>query len=184
MIIGIDIDGVLIDDDTYRLDYTAKYCYENNLPEMDRPYEYEIKCTWDIDTLEDYDRKYYLDYIKNAPARAFASEIIKKLHDEGNKIIIITGRDYEYKKETADWLNKNNIVHDELCFAYPKTETIQERNVDIMIEDCQDLIPDITNVAHVFCYDNRYNINLNCKNMTRVFSWYDIYSKIRREYQH
>lgn len=29
MIIGIDIDGVLIDDDTYRLDTISKYCYEN-----------------------------------------------------------------------------------------------------------------------------------------------------------
>lgn len=180
MIIGIDIDGVLIDDDTYRLDHIAKYCYENNLPEMDRPYEYEEKCTWDVKTLEDYNEKYYLNYIKNAPAKTFASEIIKKLHDEGNKIIIITGRYPKDKQETANWLEKNNIIYDELCFAYPKTEAIRKRKVDIMIEDNPEFIKDIINITKVFCYDNRYNVNLNCKNMTRVFSWYDIYSKIKR----
>ena len=45
MNIGIDIDGVLIDDDTYRLDTITKYCYENNLPDLDKPYNYESKCT-------------------------------------------------------------------------------------------------------------------------------------------
>lgn len=30
-----------------------------------------------------------------------------------------------------------------------------------------------------FCYDCRYNRDLNCKNMIRVFSWYDIYRKIK-----
>lgn len=181
MVIGIDIDGVLMDDDTYRLDHIAKYCYENNLPEMDRPYNYEIKCTWGVSTIEDYDKKYYEDYIKNTPAKAFAAEIIKKLHNEGNKIIIITGRDYEYKQEIEEWLDRNNIIYDELCIVYPKTNTVKEKNVNVMIEDCPDLIPDIAKVSHVFCYDNRYNVNLECENMTRVFSWYDIYSKIKRK---
>lgn len=30
MNIGIDIDGVLTNDDDYILDFTSKYCYENN----------------------------------------------------------------------------------------------------------------------------------------------------------
>ena len=92
MIIGIDIDGVLIDDDTYRLDNMAKYCYENELPNIDNPYSYEKKCNWTSDIYEDYRKKYFFNYIKTAPVRAYASEIIKKLHDEGHKIIIITGR--------------------------------------------------------------------------------------------
>ena len=61
MIIGIDIDGVLIDDDTYRLDYMTKYCYENHLPDLDNPYAYEQKCNWDEEILEDYRNKYFFD---------------------------------------------------------------------------------------------------------------------------
>jgi uncharacterized HAD superfamily protein len=54
MNIGIDIDGVLMDDDTYRLDTITKYCYENNLPDLDNPYKYEIKCNWSNEIKEDY----------------------------------------------------------------------------------------------------------------------------------
>ena len=31
MRIGIDIDGILTNDDNYILDFTSKYCYEHNL---------------------------------------------------------------------------------------------------------------------------------------------------------
>lgn len=59
MNIGIHIDGVLMDDDTYRLDTITKYCYENNLPDLDNPYKYEIKCNWSNEIKEDYRQKYY-----------------------------------------------------------------------------------------------------------------------------
>lgn len=59
MIIGIDIDGVLIDDDTYRLDTISKYCYENGLPGFDNPYAYERKFNFSKEKLEDYREKYF-----------------------------------------------------------------------------------------------------------------------------
>ena len=123
MKIGIDIDGVLIDDDQYRLDTMAKYCFENNLPRIDYPYKYESKCKWNDETKKDYRNQYYFEYVKNAPIRRYASEVIKKLHDDGHKIVIITGRyktteDSEIGKkmrnDTEQWLNKNNIIYDKI----------------------------------------------------------------------
>lgn len=188
MIIGIDIDGVLMDDDTYRLDHITKYCYENQLPDMDNPYAYEEKCEWEREISEDYREKYFFNYIKNAPIRDFAAEVIQKLHDEGNKIVIITGRyktqedseiGKQMRKDTEDWLNKNNIIYDEICYAHcPKTKEIIEKNIDIMIDDSPEILPEIVKVTKVLCYDNRYNRDLEYNNMTRVFSWYDIYMKI------
>lgn len=190
MIIGIDIDGVLIDDDTYRLDYMTKYCYENHLPDLDNPYAYEQKCNWDEEILEDYRNKYFFDYIKNAPARNFAAEIIQKLHDEGNKIIIVTARHktkedseigMQMRRDTENWLNRNNIIYDEICYARcPKTKEIKEKNIDIMIDDSPEIIPEIVKVTKVLCFDNRYNRDIEYNNMTRVFSWYDIYRKIKQ----
>ena len=49
-----------------------------------------------------------------------------------------------------------------------------------MIEDSPETIPTFVKHTHVFCYDCRYNRDLKLDNMTRVFSWYDIYSKIRK----
>lgn len=190
MIIGVDIDGVLIDDDTYRLDYITKYCYENQLPNLDNPYAYEDKCIWKKEILEDYRKKYFFYYIKNASVRNFAAEVINKLHNEGHKIIIITGRyktqedskiGEQMRKDTVYWLNKNNIIYDEICYAYcPKIKEIKEKNIDIMIEDSPKTIPQIAKITKVLCFDNRYNRDLKCDNMIRVFSWYDIYRKIKQ----
>ena len=45
--IGIDIDGVLTNDDDYLIDTITKYVYENNLEGLKRPYEYEYrKANW------------------------------------------------------------------------------------------------------------------------------------------
>ncbi len=188
MIIGIDIDGVLTDDNTYRLDCMSKYCYENNLSVFDYPYAYEDKCKWSDEILENYRKQYFFDYIKNIPARRFASEVIKKLHEEGHKIIIITGRyktqedsdiGKQMREDTINWLNKNNIIYDDICFTFsPKTSAIREKKVDIMIDDSPRVIPEVAKIVKAFCFDNSYNINLDLPNMTRVFSWYDIYRKI------
>jgi len=189
-IIGIDIDGVLTDDDTYRLDTMTKYCQENNLPELDSPYNYEEKCNWSEEIDNDYKREYFFEYIKNTPIRRFASEVIEKLHEEGNKIIIITGRyktqeDSEIGKQmradTINWLRKNKVVYDEICFVYPpKVKEIMEKKIDVMIDDSPYVIEKVTNITKVLCFDNRYNRDLKYSNMTRVFSWYDIYRKIKQ----
>ncbi len=189
MRIGIDIDGVLTDDDTYRLDAMAKYCFENNLPDIENPYKYENKCNWSKEIKEDYSQKYFFEYIKNAPARKFAAEVIEKLHNEGNRIIIITARyktqedskiGEQMRNDTICWLNKNKIIFDEICYAHcPKTKEIQEKNIDVMIDDSPEILPEIVKYTKTLCFDNRYNINLQYDNMIRVFSWYDIYSKIK-----
>jgi uncharacterized HAD superfamily protein len=43
MNIGIDIDGVLTNDDDYILDFTSKYCYGNNLNGFDNANLYEYR---------------------------------------------------------------------------------------------------------------------------------------------
>ncbi len=189
MNIGLDIDGVLIDDDTYRLDTMSKYCFENNLPNLDKPYEYENKCNWTEETINDYRNKFFYEYLRNAPVRNYSVEVIKRLHDEKNRIIIITGRykctenseiGEKIRKDTIYWLNKNNILYDEICFTKcPKIKAIQQKNIDLMIEDSPEIIPQIVKYTKVLCYDNRYNVNLQYDNMVRVFSWYDIYRKIK-----
>lgn len=189
MNIGIDIDGVLMDDDTYRIDTMTKYCYENNLGNLDNPYKYESKCNWSEEIKEDYRQKYYFEYVKNMPAKKFAAEVIEKLHNEENKIVIITGR-YKTQEDskigqrmrdyTVQWLKNNNIIYDEICYAHcPKTKEIQEKNIDLMIDDSPEILKEIIKYTKVLCFDNRYNMNLQYDNMIRVYSWYDIYIKIK-----
>ncbi len=192
MRIGIDIDGVLTNEDDYILECATKFCYENNLEYFNNPYNYETKkFSWNNDKniLEQYRDKYFYEYVKNEPPRKFASEIIKKLKEDGHEIFIITGRykshdnngeGRQMRTQIKEWLNKNEIVYDKLIFAkVPKIKELKENKIDIMIEDSPSTIPLINDIVKVFCFDNRYNRNLECTNMTRVFSWYDIYMRIK-----
>lgn len=93
MNIGIDIDGVLTNDDEYIMDTTTKYVFENKLEGFEDPYSYEYrKFNWTKEILDDYRKEYFWNYIENEPARKYASEVIKKLKEEGNHIYIITSR--------------------------------------------------------------------------------------------
>ena len=187
MNIGIDIDGVLVDEDQYIIDCTSKYCFENNIEGFTNPYACEFeKFDWSKERVEDYRNQYFNEYVEDYPARMYASEIIKKLKEEGNNIIIITARhksyyDAEMQEKIKKWLEKNNIYYDELIFAkVPKLDEVKKYKIDLMIEDSVNTIVQLKDIVKVFCYDARYNRDLKCDNVTRVFSWYDIYSKYKK----
>ncbi len=190
MNIGIDIDGVLTNDDDYILDFTSKYCYEHNLKEFDNANLYEYrKLGWDEYTINNYRKEYFLNYIQNEPSRKFASEVIRKLRDDGNKIFIISARyktsengkinNENIKECTLDWLRKNKIEYDKIIFTKPpKVKEILENKIDIMIEDSPTTINELVKIVKVLYYDTRYNRDIEHENITRVYSWYDIYMKI------
>ncbi len=190
MNIGIDIDGVLTNDDDYILGFTSKYCYENNLKVFKNANLYEYrKLNWDESTINDYRNKYFLNYVKNEPARIFASEVIKKLREDGHKIFIISARhktaengkmnNESIRECTLNWLRKNDIVYDKIIFTKPpKVKEILENKINLMIEDSPTTINDLVKVVKVLYYDTRYNREIKHENIIRVYSWYDIYMKI------
>lgn len=151
-------------------------------------YEYR-KLNWDENTINDYRKEYFLNYVKNEPARKFASEVIKKLRYDGNGIFIISARyktaendkigNDNIRKCTLNWLRKNKIEYDKIIFTKPpKVNEILEKQIDIMIEDSPTAINELIKVVKVLYYDTRYNRDIKHENIIRVYSWYDIYMKI------
>lgn len=120
-----------------------------------------------------------------------ATETIKKLKEDGNEIIIISGRNNgEYNnpyKLTEEWLAKFNIVYDKLILtnAYNKEEkanVCKENNIDIMIEDSTQTAVNIEKVGtKVLFMNTRYN--KNNENFEKVSNWKEIYSKISKLYK-
>ena len=120
-----------------------------------------------------------------------ASETIKKLKEDGNEIIIISGRNNgEYNnpyKLTEEWLAKYNIVYDKLILtnAYNKEEkanVCKENNIDIMIEDSTKTAINIEKVGtKVLFMNTRYN--MNNENLEKVSNWKEIYAKISSMYE-
>ena len=52
--------------------------------------------------------------------------------------------------------------------------------IELMIEDSPENIKEISSKVPTFCYNCLYNKDIEGENITRVYSWYDIYDKIKK----
>ena len=198
MKIGIDIDGVLTNIEQYGVDYLSKYCVENDIDFNITCSNYNIAKAFNIE--EKYNDVFWSEYIIhysiNEKARPFASQVIKMLKEEGHEIYIITARwftnkDTEQGKQMREivkkWLIKNNIQYDKLIFAKAakenKSNEILEHKIDLMIEDNPNNVIELSNIVPVICYHTGYNTNCKGNNITRCYSWYDVYRTIKNKFE-
>ena len=186
--IGIDIDNVLSNFDEILLEEFLKHDKELRNTGIVNNDVYITKGMFDW-SKEEQDEFYYnnieriaksLEVLKDAP------EYIRKLKEEGNEIYIISGRDNgEYSdpyKMTIDWLNKYNIVYDELILTnanntLEKAKICLENDIDIMIDDSTRILLEVYNSGiTALLMDTPYNRKIN--NLQRVHSWKEIYEYI------
>lgn len=193
MRIGIDIDGVLTNFERWQIDYGSKYSYENNIGQIENADSYTSDKIfgWGDDVDDEFWYEYIVEYATNEKARPFAGEVIEKLKNEGNEIYIITAR-YFTDKEKAEgknmetivskWLKENKIYYDKLIFSpKDKRKICLENKIDIMIEDSEKNINELSEILEkVICFDAAYNKECKKENIIRCYSWYDIYSKIKK----
>ena len=189
MRIGIDIDNCISNFDDVLLKEYLKHDKElrntgiiNENPEYLR--------TGMLDWTEEDEKSFYNanieEFAKKLKPVEDASDYIKKLKEDGNKIYIITGRDngeYKNPKElTKNWLDRYGIVYDELIFTnaydkHAKTEVCLENNIDLMIEDSTRISLDlINNGIKVYTMNTRYNKKE--QTLDRVSNWKEIYERI------
>lgn len=190
MRIGVDIDGVLNDVALFELEYGSKYYIENTNKHLTNPYG---KGTWEIfegsnEEDNNFWRKAIYQFVKY-PARDFASEVIQKLKKEGHEIYIVTARtsDLSYcdisiqkmKKYVKKWLRKYHIHYDDIIWTNKeKTSFCLKNNIDVMIDDNPKHLKEVSVYIPVICYSSNQNHLYDGPNMTRCYSWYDIYDKI------
>lgn len=192
MRIGIDIDGVLTDYERFIADYGAKYCIEHKIPFAIEPEHYEESKVfgWTEEQTTKFWNEYLVYYASDYPAREFASEVIQKLKEEGHEIYIVTSRneyglpdEYVGKMKTLveEWLKKNKIAYDRIIYTEgSKLKYCVGNYIELMIEDCAKQIEEIGTQIPVLCFDSKYNQNAKGKNVTRIYSWYDVYQKIKQ----
>ena len=194
MIIGIDFDGVLTDLAKFFYEEGEKFAKENKIKICKNESGYN--------TLEyfgwtkDDDIKFWstnnLKYTKFVNAKESAKEVLQKLKDEGHKIIIITARygcdwDNDYGKEqrkiSEEWLKRNEISYDEICYVgeTSKVSTIIDKEIDIFIDDSVKNLEEVSKIVPVICFDEQYNRNYENPKMKRLSSWDDIYDYLNDE---
>lgn len=130
--------------------------------------------------------KYFLGPIQeeitnNAKPREGCVEIIKKLHNEGNEIYIITARDSEFHidpfLQSEKWLNNNSIYFDKLIVnARDKAKVCIENNIDLLIDDS---ISNCLNVKKYGIESFRIcNKKIENSEIREFYNWNEIYNYI------
>lgn len=193
MKIGIDIDGVLNNMHEFIIEYGTKLCNElgkYKIENINAQWSTEI-FLWSNEVAHELWNKFGNELYVKSSARKFASEVIKKLKDENNEIFIITARKNndewfppELRENTEEvtikWLEENEIIYDKIFFdSKDKAKVCRELGIDIMIEDDPKNIDMLTETTNVLIFDTLYNRLDKYKEVTRAYSWYDIYNVLQ-----
>ena len=182
--IGIDIDGVLTDLENYIGTVGKKYMLVNNL---DFDEEMHTNTIYGFLSKEDSHQFWDMHWEKYATTikmRKNANNVIEKLKNDGNKIIIITARTYDsqiMKKLIIKWLKKNNIKYDKIVFSnLNKLKNCLDNKIDIMIEDSVSNIEQLKNYMKIICFNAKYNQSYANSQIYRVSNWDDVYNIINK----
>ena len=192
MRIGIDIDDTLTDVKDELIEAGEKYARSLGKDiKVDKNFEDKNNNgnKWQEMFQFDYDElKYFLKDIQEsitnkAKPRENVVEVINKLKNDGNKIIIITARDSEFHddpyKYSKDWLDKNNIYYDKLVVnARNKEDACIEEKIDLFIDDSESNCLKV-NKAGIKTIRVCNEIEENNSNLICFNNWNDIYSYIQ-----
>lgn len=196
MNIGVDVDGVLVDLANYQLKYGEPYFLKKYNMKIVDPAGYDIEdifnCTHKQRT--QFWNKYIWGYCLTEPVYEGAAKVISDLHNDGHRIIIITGRAHTteksitgslFRKMLVQWLKKRNIYYDNIIYCSEKESSAKKpiicrnENIDVMIDDKPENILALCDKIKVICYPAIWNENLTDDRLIRVNNWYEIYDRIR-----
>lgn len=188
MIIGIDIDDTITDLSDIFLKYATLYNKENEIDfKIDKTqWDIDKAFGWNNDDFMKFSKKYLEILLNEAKPKKGCVDVINKLREDGHKIVIITARNseelidpYEF---TKNWLELNNIGFDKLVVnSNKKEEDCINNKIDVFIDDRPENCENVYKKLHipVFLFDSVYNTNDKNSLIERVFSWEEVYLKIR-----
>ena len=184
MNIGIDIDDTINNLHEMIMKYGTEFNNNRNIDFKINPNEWywDKAFGWDDNLAKEFlEESIEISYL-NASIKENAAKIINKLHDEGNKIIIITSRSKLHCKDpysiSKTWLDKKEIIYDEIVVdALDKGSVCKKYKIDVFIDDhiqfCEGVSKEKINVL---MFDSPYNQKEN--RYKRVCSWEDVYTQI------
>ncbi len=191
MIIGIDIDDTISDTTEVMFNCCHKYIVEDL--KRDPLVQDQAKFTHHFievihgltrEETESFFRKYYEYIVDHVIPKTYSVEYLKKLKEDGNKIVLITARfpikEFDVIESTKKWLEKYNIPYDEAIFdAQSKVEAAKKEKIDVFIDDSYKNCKDISeNGIKAFLMDSRGNRGLEPEGFERVYSWSHLYYKL------
>ena len=186
MKIGIDIDDTLAQTTNYLMPLAIKFdknvLHKNGI----------VDCTKDLPRCFDWNSEelclfftmVFEKEVLNIPPMDKAKKVIKKLREDGNRIIIISSRNniqlsnpYDITKK---WLSINDIEFDKLIVnAKYKGSVVEEEKIDLLIDDSVGQCTFIAdnNKIPVVLYAKNTN-QIKHQGITRLDNWEQIFNYI------
>ena len=191
MNIGIDVDGVLTDIQGFNRKYAPPFFKRKfNRDIVDEtPYDIRDMFQCPEDERYAYWKRYLLQYAIAEPARKDAKKIVRKLHEDGHGIYIISKRVFTCRQDfkgklmrfiLRNWLWRNGIRYKELIFCDndvqdSKRAACLDKQIDVMIDDEPVNIHAIAPIAKIICFDASYNRDCAGENIVRAKDFGEAY---------
>lgn len=186
--IGIDLDDTISSSNEMFVKYAKLYNKEKkiNFKIDETQWDLDKSFGWNDNNYKEFCKQYLRTLLNEAEIKYNAAEKINKLKNEGYKIIIITSRNEKELNDmysfTEKWLKNHNINYDKLIInSLQKEEECLKNKVNIFIDDnmknCMNVYKKLQ--IPVFLFDGLYNTNDKYSNIERVYSWDEIYLKIK-----
>jgi len=175
LIIGIDVDGVIVDIGTAMLPLFSETCA--------RPVTYQDLCSWDLGEALNIDEEtinrvwkhlFNSDALRDAPPIDRAINGLTALSE--HEIWLVTSRPTSIQDLTLSWLHDNKIHYDQIVFNRRGDKLSVGPTFDVFIEDFLDEATTIAK-ADIFTilFDQPWNqeskMPVNCK---RAYNWGDV----------
>lgn len=189
MNIGVDLDDTIANTAKSFYKYGNKFNKEKNIKHRIKRKEWDFDKAfgWNEENTQEFFERYLKELFIGLEPKKDAVESINQLHDEGNKIILITARSEEHVPGVygvcEDWLKKYKVKVDKIITdGSNKAEKCKENNIDIFIDDsvyhCENVLKNVK--IPVFLMDSQYNKKYKNKEIKRVFSWKQILKEIKK----
>lgn len=196
MNIGIDIDGVLVDIGKFMHDKGTRFFQKKYNMKLKNPDAYSMTemfgCT--LEQEKKFWKQYGIQYCALEPCMKDCAQIIRKLHDEGHRIYLITSRAFTAgsgmmsslaRMMLRSWLHRHRIVYDEIVYcteeesAFQKLSACKEHDIGLMIDDKPSNLLALKGTVDALCYDSPWNRHLR-DTVIRVHNWREVYAMITK----
>lgn len=191
MKIGVDLDGVVFDSEKLYRVCTELYevlDLKKNTIKDNKSRLFEERYGWNEIETQNFIDKYHEYIVKNANFMPGAKEVLKRLKEDGNELIIVTARgqqESKYIKITEEIFKENNfeIFNKYYWGVTDKAKICKEENIDIMIDDdnknCLKIAKE--GIKAIYLKDApSYEIE-DTEYIKTLYNWGEIYRYIKEE---
>lgn len=174
MKIGLDIDDTITDTTELMIEYAKEYFKTDDIEFiksiLSAP---KIEC----ELLEFFD-KYLVEMMSKYKLKSNAKEVIERLRQSGNKIIIITARGATIKNVidvTLEYFKTHGIEVDDIVFRLrDKSKYCVENNIDLLVDDSISVLEKVQQLGiKTLLFNSIKNKDIDTS-LDRVNSWLEV----------